>query len=102
MDKRELITLAARRSTLTRRQVEEALHAILETVAEAIAAGEPVILKDFGRFSTWQRRQRIRGFDGQAHDVDEVQLAFKASAILRRRLKGESSQAARPTPTAGR
>lgn len=91
MDKRELVTLAARRSTLTRRQVEEALHAILETVAEAIAAGEPVLLKDFGRFSTWERKQRIRGFDGQAHEVDEVQLAFKASAVLRRRLKEKSS-----------
>ena len=91
MDKRELVTLAARRSTLTRRQVEEALHAILETVAEAIAAGEPVLLKDFGRFSMWERKQRIRGFDGQAHEVDEMQLAFKASAILRRHLKEKPS-----------
>ena len=76
---------------MTRRQVEEALHAILETVAEAIAAGEPVLLKDFGRFSTWERKQRIRSFDGQAHEVDEVQLTFKASAVLRRRLKEKSS-----------
>jgi nucleoid DNA-binding protein len=90
VDKRELVTLAARRSTLTRRQVEEALHAILETMAEAIAAGEPVLLKDFGCFSTWERKQRIRGFDGQAHEVDEVQLTFKASAVLRRRLKEKS------------
>ncbi len=90
MDKRELVTHAARRSTLTRWQVEEALHAILETVAEAITAGEPVLLKDFGRFSTWERKQRIRGFDGQAHEVDEVQLTFKASAVLRRRLKEKS------------
>jgi nucleoid DNA-binding protein len=55
-----------------------------------MAAGEPVLLKDFGRFSTWQRRQRIRDFDDQAHEVDEVQLAFKASAILRRCLKEQS------------
>jgi len=59
-------------------------------MAEAMAAGEPVLLKDFGRFSTWQRRQRIRDFDDQAHEVDEVQLAFKASAILRRCLKEQS------------
>lgn len=87
MDKRELITAAARRSNLTRQQVDEALNAILETMAETIAAGESVVLKDFGRFSTWQRKQRIRGFDGQVHEVDEVQLGFKASAILRRRIK---------------
>ncbi len=89
MDKRRLVAVAARRCTLTRRQVDEALHAILETVVEAVAAGEPVVLRDFGRFSTWRRRQRIRGFDGQAHQVDEAQLVFKASAVLRRRLKGE-------------
>ena len=47
MDKRELVTLATRRSTLTRRQVDEALRAILETMAEAITAGESVVLKDF-------------------------------------------------------
>jgi nucleoid DNA-binding protein len=65
---------------------------ILETMTEPIAAGKPLVLKDFGRFSTWERKQRIRGFDGQAHEVDEMQLAFKASAILRRRLKEKPSQ----------
>jgi nucleoid DNA-binding protein len=89
MDKRRLVAAAARRCTLTRRQVDEALHAILETMAEAIAAGEPVVLRDLGRFSTWRRRQRIRGFNGQVHQVDEAQLTFKASAAMRRRLKGE-------------
>ncbi len=54
---------------------------ILETMTGPIAAGKPLVLKDLGRFSTWQRRQRIRGFDGQAHEVDEVQGTFKASAI---------------------
>jgi hypothetical protein len=39
------------------------------------------------RFSTRQRKQRIWGFDGQAHDVDEVELAFEASAVVRRPLR---------------
>ncbi len=87
MDKRRLVAAAARRSTLTRRQVDEALRALLETMTETLAGGEPVVLQDFGRFSTWRRRQRIRGFDGRLHQVDEAQLAFKASAAMRRRLK---------------
>ena len=87
MDKRQLVIAAARRSTLTRRQVDEALRALLETMTETLACSEPVVLQDFGRFSTWQRRQQIRGFDGQVYEVDEVQLAFKASAAMRRRLK---------------
>ena len=87
MDKRQLVAAAARRSTLTRRQVDEALRALLETMTETLAGGEPVVLQDLGRFSTWQRRQRIRDFDGQVYEVDEAQLTFKASAAMRRRLK---------------
>ena len=87
MDKRRLVNTAARRSDLTRRQTQEALEALLETVAEALAAGDEVILKSFGRFWTWERRQQVRGFDGQTHRIAERQLVFKASAALRRRLK---------------
>ena len=87
MDKRRLVAAAARRSTLTRRQVDEALRVLLETMTETLAGGEPVVLQDFGRFSTWRRRQRIRGFDGQVYEVDKAQLTFKASAAMRRRLK---------------
>jgi len=87
MNKRHLVNTAARRSTLTRRQTREALEAILETVAEALANGDDVILKSFGRFRTWERLQQVQGFDGQTHRIFERQLIFKASAALRRKLK---------------
>ncbi len=87
MDKRQLIATAARRSRLTRRQTAEALEAILDTIAGALSEGEPVVLKSFGRFSTWDRRQRVRGFDGRVHQVAERQVGFKTSAGLRRKLK---------------
>jgi len=87
MNKRHLVNTAARRSSLTRRQTHEALDAILETVAEALAAGDDVILKSFGRFRTWERRQQVQGFDGQTHRIFGRQLVFKASASLRRKLK---------------
>jgi len=64
---------------------------ILAAMIEPIAVGKALVLKDFGRFSTWQRRQRMRGFNGQAQEVGEVHLAFKASAILCRRFKEKSS-----------
>jgi hypothetical protein len=85
VDKRQPVTAAARRSTLTRREVDEALHASLETIAVAI--GEPVVLKEFRRFTTWQCRQHVRGLDGQVCEVDGAQLAFNASTVLRRRLE---------------
>jgi nucleoid DNA-binding protein len=87
MHKRELVELAARRSSLTRRQMNEAVDAIFAAIAEALTAGDPVILRGFGRFSTWRRRQQIRDFEGASHQVDGVQVRFNASAALRRRLK---------------
>jgi nucleoid DNA-binding protein len=91
MRKRDLVELAARRSSLTRRQMNEAVDTIFAAIAEALAAGEPVILRGFGRFSTWRRRQRIQDFEGASHHVDGVQIRFNASAALRRRLKAVRS-----------
>ena len=96
MRKRELVELAARRSSLTRRQMNEAVDAIFAAIAEALTGGEPVILRGFGRFSTWRRRQQIQDFEGASHQVDGVQIRFNASAALRRRLK-----AARPPEQEG-
>jgi nucleoid DNA-binding protein len=67
--------------------MREALDTIFQAVAEALANGDDVTLKSFGTFSTWKRRQEIRGFDGRLHQVDGAQIVFKASAALRRRLR---------------
>ena len=87
MRKRELVEQAARGSSLTRKQMNEAVDAILDAIAAALIHGEPVILRGFGRFSTWRRRQQIRDFGGASHQVDGVQIRFNASAALRRRLR---------------
>lgn len=90
MRKRELVELAARRSSLTRRQMNEAVDAIFAAIAETLTAGDPVILRGFGRFSTWRRRQQIQDFGGVTRQVDGAQVRFNASAALRRRLKEEA------------
>jgi DNA-binding protein HU-beta len=93
MDKRRLVTAAARRSRLTRNQVGEALDAILETIAEALSNGDCVALADFGRFETQHYPGRkLRRFDGPGHYAVEDRFVpvFKSSAVLRRRLRGKS------------
>ena len=93
MDKRQLVAAAARRSDLTQRQVREALDALLETIAETLASGETVALADFGRFEMREYRgRRLRRFDGPGHYfVAGRQVpVFRPSAVLRRRLRGES------------
>jgi nucleoid DNA-binding protein len=86
MDKRDLVAAAARRTTLTQTQTREALDAILATMAAALAAGDYVIFRDFGRFSTWQQQQPVTGFDGNHYHVDAPRVAFGAAPALRRQL----------------
>jgi nucleoid DNA-binding protein len=92
VNKRQLIAAAARRTSLTQRQVRLAVQATLETIAEALAGGEPVVLSDFGRFETQcYAGRRLRRFDGQGHFRVQARRVpvFKSSAALRRRLRGE-------------
>ena len=90
MNKRQLVDAAARQSSLTREQMREALDAILETIAEALAGDECVALSTFGRFETQAYPGRtLHRFDGPGHYAVEGRRVpvFKSSATLRRRLR---------------
>ena len=92
MHKKTLVARAARRSNLTQAQVRQALDDLLETIAQALVAGETVALADFGRFEMQAYRGRkLRRFDGDGHyDVQARAIpVFKSSAALRRRVRGE-------------
>jgi len=93
MDKRQLVAAAARRSRLTQRQTRQALEALLEAIGEALAAGETVAISSFGRFEVRAYPGRkLRRFDGPGHYLVESRRVpvFRSSAVLRRRLRGES------------
>jgi nucleoid DNA-binding protein len=74
-------------SGLTRREAERAYRAIVDNVANALAAGDVVALRGFGRFST-----RLRPFhwvqiprDGEIVRVPDHRLvSFRPGAALRR------------------
>ena len=90
MNKRELIAAAARRSSLTQRQMREALDALLETVVQKLAEGDQVALADFGRFCLQHYPGRsLQRFDGEGQYTVEARSlpVFKSSASLRRRLR---------------
>ena len=90
MNKRQLVATAARQTSLTRRQMGEALDALLEAIAEALEAGDYVALSDFGRFSTQKYvGRRLSRFGEQGHYAVESRLIpiFKSSQVLRRRLR---------------
>ena len=94
MNKRQLIAVAARRSSLTQVQTREALEAIQEVIARALADGDHVIISGFGRFDVQHYAGRnLRRFDGHGHYTVEDRLVpvFRSSAALRRQVKEERS-----------
>lgn len=58
MNKSELIEQVAKRSGLTIQGSRSALDALLETVSEALAAGDRVQLVGFGTFKVTERAER--------------------------------------------
>jgi nucleoid DNA-binding protein len=94
MNKRELVAVAAQRTSLTQRQMREALDALLKTIVQALAEGDQVALADFGRFCLQHYPGRsLQRFDGEGQYTVEGRSvpAFKSSAALRRQLREECS-----------
>lgn len=58
MNKAELITSMAEKSGLTKKDAEKALKGFMESVEEALVAGEKVQLVGFGTFETKERAER--------------------------------------------
>ena len=50
MNVKELVKEAAKRSTLTQREIKEALDAILEVITETLSRGEKIEIRGFGSF----------------------------------------------------
>ncbi len=92
MNKRQLIAAAARRSRLTQRETREALEAILQVIAGALAEGDHVTISGFGRFDLQQyASRRLRRFDSLGHyEVEGRRVpVFRSSEQLRRQLREE-------------
>ena len=90
MNKRQLIAAAARRSSLSQRQVREALEAVQDVIARTLAEGDHVTLSGFGRFDVQQYTARtLCRFDGEGYyEVQERRVPiFRSSKQLRQRLR---------------
>ena len=74
MHKRQLVDEVARRSGpwgLTRRQVREALHRILNVITDETAEGNAVTIAGFGRFEAGEHKgRRVVGLDGEEYEVE--------------------------------
>ncbi|MFM7389936.1 MAG: HU family DNA-binding protein [Vampirovibrionales bacterium] len=58
MNKEELVQAAAKKANTTQKEVAEVLTALLESIEEAVAAGDRVTLVGFGTFEARERQAR--------------------------------------------
>ena len=93
LHKRSLVAQVARRTSLTRTQVGEALEGILEIVAQTMAAGRAVTLVGFGRFEARTHRpRRVRGLDRKSYHVACRRVpTFRAYPSLRARVQEQAA-----------
>lgn len=86
MNKTQLITIAAQRTGMTKKDTERVLNAVLETVTESVCAGEKVQLSGFGTFDVQAREARV---GRNPHTKQPVEIpatcvpVFKPSRALR-------------------
>lgn len=58
MTKQKLIDEVYKRLDITKKNAEQAINAVVESIEEALQSGEDVRLIGFGTFSTVQRKER--------------------------------------------
>ncbi|HGJ5877928.1 MAG TPA: HU family DNA-binding protein [Arsenophonus nasoniae] len=86
MNKTEVINQIAEKADLTKKDSEKALNALIETVTEALKAGDEVQLVGFGSFQVKQRAAR-EGRNPQTGKVIQIAASnvpsFKAGKTLK-------------------
>lgn len=58
MNKKDLVNILAEKSNLTKKESEEIITIILETIIETVSEGEKVTLVGFGSFEARERQAR--------------------------------------------
>ena len=87
MNKAELVTAIAEKTSLTKKDAEAALKAVLDVVEEALVAGDKVQLVGFGTFEARERAAREGRNPRNPEEVIKVAACkapvFKAGKALK-------------------
>ncbi|MDD3164745.1 MAG: HU family DNA-binding protein [Oscillospiraceae bacterium] len=86
MNKTELIAAAAEKSGLSKKDTEKALGAVLESITDALVAGDKVQMVGFGVFEVKERSART-GRNPKTKEVIQIPASkspiFKAGKALK-------------------
>lgn len=80
MNKTTLIAKIAEKSELNKKQAEAALNAFIESVTEALKAGEKVQMMGFGTFEVKERAARM---GRNPATKESIQIAAKRSPVFK-------------------
>ncbi len=87
MHQSDLIKTIAEKSGLNQAQAGKAVNALLESITEALAAGDRVVLTGFGTFEVRERQART-GFNPKTREPLEIPAtrapAFSAGSNLKK------------------
>ena len=86
MNKAELVTAVAKKTGLSKKEIEQAVNATFDTITETLVAGEKVQLVGFGAFEVKDRGARV-GRNPQTKEEIEIPAtrvaAFKVGKALK-------------------
>ena len=91
MNKAELVAALAAKTELSKKDAEKALNAVVETITEALKAGDKVALVGFGTFEAKERPARVarNPRTGEEIKVEASKTpAFKAGKALKDAVNG--------------
>lgn len=86
MNKMDLVGSVAEKANLTKKEADRVVNAVLESIEEALAAGDKVQLVGFGTFEVKDRAARTgrNPKTGEEIDIPATRVpAFKAGKALR-------------------
>ena len=89
MNKTELISAAAEKSGITKKDAEQVLSAAFDLIAAQLQMGEKVQISGFGTFEVKQREARVgrNPHTGEAVQIPAAKVpAFKASKTLKEKI----------------
>ncbi len=86
MNKTELIAAVAEKSGLSRKDSEQAVNAVFESITASLAAGEKVSLLGFGTFEVKERAARV-GRNPQTKEEMTIPASRAASFKVGKALK---------------
>ncbi|KAB3531898.1 HU family DNA-binding protein [Alkaliphilus pronyensis] len=90
MNKAELVSKMAEKSALTKKDAELALNALMESVEEALVAGDKVQLVGFGTFDVRERKPRQGRNPRNPEQVIDIPASkapvFKAGKTLKEKV----------------